>query len=148
MGMTIGDILTTKSQDVITITGDKTIHEAITVLVKHNIGALLVLDKKEKLLGIITERDILRESAERDRELRKTKVKDVMSTDLIIGVPDDDISYTMGIMTNNRIRHLPVMDNDNIVGIVSLGDVVKAQLDEREYDNRYLKQYMFGNQSA
>jgi len=148
MGMTIGDILTTKSQDVITITGDKTIHEAIKVLVKHNIGALLVLDKKEKLLGIISERDILRESAERDRELRKTKVKDVMSTDLIIGVPDDDISYTMGIMTNNRIRHLPIMDNDNIVGIVSLGDVVKAQLDEREYDNRYLKQYMFGNQSA
>lgn len=146
--MTIGDILTTKSHDVITITGDKTVHDAIKVLVEHNIGALLVVDEKEELVGIISERDILRESAERDRELRKTKVRDVMSTDLIIGVQDDDISYTMGIMTNNRIRHLPVMDNERIVGIVSLGDVVKAQLDEREYDNRYLKQYMFGNQSA
>lgn len=146
--MTVGDILTTKSHDVITITGDKTLHEAIKVLVKHNIGALLVLGEKGELEGIISERDILRESAEHDRELRKTKVKDVMSTDLIIGVKDDDISYTMGIMTNNRIRHLPVMDNKKIVGIVSLGDVVKAQLDEHEYDNRYLKQYMFGNQSA
>jgi len=146
--MTVGDILTSKSHNVITITEHKTLHDAIKVLVKHNIGALLVLDEKGELVGIISERDILRESAERDRELRKTKVRDVMSTDLIIGVQDDDISYTMGIMTKNRIRHLPVMDNEKIVGIVSLGDVVKAQLDEREYDNRYLKQYMFGNQSA
>ncbi|NIR50692.1 CBS domain-containing protein [candidate division KSB1 bacterium] len=146
--MKLSDVLRQKSPEVITIHQDKSIHDAIKVLVEHNIGALLVLDGKEKLVGIISERDILRESAERDHLLRKTKVKDVMTKDLIIGLQDDKIGYTLSVMTKNRIRHLPIMDaeeKDKIVGIISLGDAVKAQLDEQETDNRYLKQYMFGS---
>lgn len=142
--MTIRDILSTKGANVITIDSEKTVHDAIQILVKHNIGSLLVVDEKGNPVGIITERDILRESAERDNKLRKTIVKDVMTKDLIIGVPDDEIEYTMSIMTKNRIRHMPIMDQNKVVGMISIGDVVKAQLDEQEYNNRYLKQYMFG----
>ncbi len=71
-------------------------------------GALLVLDNDGKLEGIISERDILRESAERDKMLRTTKVSQIMTENVIIGVPEDDIEYTMGVMTKNRIRHLPI----------------------------------------
>lgn len=143
--MKIRDILGAKGASVITIGSEKTVHDAIKILVKHKIGALLVLDESEKLVGIITERDILHESAERDNKLRKTLVKEVMTKNLIIGVLDDDIEYTLGIMTKNRIRHLPIMDQNKIAGIISIGDAVKAQLDEQEFTNRYLKQYMFGH---
>jgi CBS domain-containing protein len=142
--MKIQEILGAKGGNVITIHADKTVHDAVKILVKHNIGSLLVLGAEEKPVGIITERDILRECAERDNKLRTTKVKDVMTKDLIIGVPDDDLDYTMGIMTKNHIRHLPIMQHHKVVGMISIGDLVKAQLDEQEYTNRYLKQYMFG----
>lgn len=145
--MKIADILGSKGSEVITIDQGAIIHEAIQKLVEHNIGSLLVVDKAGKPLGIITERDILRESAQRSDTLKKTRVKAIMTTDLIIGVPEDDIEYTMGIMTKNRIRHLPIMNDDEVIGLISIGDVVKAHLAEREYDNRYLKQYMFGPQA-
>jgi len=143
--MKIKDVLASKSQEVLTIKRSKTTHEAIQMLVGHNIGALLVLDEDGKLEGIISERDILRESAERDKMLRTTKISQVMTKNVIIGLREDDIDYTMGVMTKNRIRHMPIMESEKVVGIISLGDIVNAQLDEREYDNRYLKQYMFGN---
>ncbi|MFQ5705875.1 MAG: CBS domain-containing protein [bacterium] len=143
--MRISDILKSKGSQVYTINMEQSIQETIQSLVMHNIGALLVLDDQEKLVGIISERDILRKNANQTVILKDTKVKDVMTSNLIIGVPNDDIEYIMGIMTKNRIRHLPVLDEEKVVGIVSLGDVVKAQLTEKEYDNRYLKQYMFGH---
>ncbi len=143
--MKIRDVLKTKGDEVITIDLNKSVHEAIKVLVEHNIGALLVLDTHGKPAGIISERDILRVSAERSDLLKKIKVKEVMTKDLIIGVLDDDIEYIMGIMTKNRIRHLPVLDEERVAGMISIGDVVKAQLVEKEFDNRYLKQYMFGH---
>ena len=67
-----------------------------------------------------------------------------MTKDVIVGLLDDDMDYTLSVMTKNRIRHLPIMEKDKNVGIISLADVVKGQLDESEHDNRYLKQYMFG----
>ncbi|MFQ5603933.1 MAG: CBS domain-containing protein [bacterium] len=142
--MKLKEILKSKGAEVMTINGDATIHDAIKLLVEKNIGALLVMNKSGKPSGIISERDILRESAERDQQLRKTKIQNVMTRDLIIGLPDDDITYTMGVMTQNRIRHLPIMENEQVIGMISIGDVVKAQLNEQEFDNRYLKQYMFG----
>ncbi|RMF67574.1 MAG: CBS domain-containing protein [Calditrichaeota bacterium] len=142
--MKLADIIRTKGE-LWTINQHKTIHEAIKQLVAHNIGALLVLDDAGKLVGIISERDILRESAERDHLLRKSKVESIMTKDLIIGLPDDEVEYALGVMTKNRIRHMPVLDNDELVSIVSIGDLVKAQLTEREYENRYLQQYMFGH---
>lgn len=142
--MKLRDILESKSDQVLTIGQDKTVHDAIKILFKNKIGALLVIDANGKLSGIISERDVLWECVDRDNLLRKTPVKNVMTEDLIIGLPDDEVTYSMGVMTKNRIRHLPIMEGDQIAGIISIGDLVKAQLTEKEYDNRYLKQYMFG----
>jgi CBS domain-containing protein len=143
--MKIRDILEAKGKDVFTIKAESTVHEAIQLLVKHNIGALLVLDEADKLVGIISERDILRESTNEEGDLRSILIKNVMTKDVIIGLPDDKTDYTLGVMTKNRIRHLPIMEGENIAGIISLRDVVRAKLDEQEYNNRYLEQYMFGS---
>ncbi|MFQ5648315.1 MAG: CBS domain-containing protein [bacterium] len=142
--MKLKDILKAKSGEVFTINMEKTVHDAIKILFKNRIGALLVLDDNEKLVGIISERDVLWECVDRDNLLRKTLVKQVMTRKLIVGVPDDDIKYSLAVMTKNKIRHLPIVEKDRIGGIVSIGDLVKAQLDEIEVDNRYLKQYIFG----
>ncbi|MCG8606415.1 CBS domain-containing protein [bacterium] len=143
--MKIRDILEAKGKHVFTIKAESMVHEAIQLLVEHNIGALLVLDQSDKLVGILSERDILRESTNEERNLRSTPIKDVMTKNVIIGLPDDKTDYTLGVMTKNRIRHLPIMDGENIAGIISLRDVVRAKLDEQEYNNRYLEQYMFGS---
>ncbi|UCC72490.1 MAG: CBS domain-containing protein [Gemmatimonadota bacterium] len=105
----------------------------------HRIGALVVTRNHGSVVGIITERDILRESAERSDWLRETCVRDVMTTDVIIGLPDDDLDYVMGIMTKNRIRHLPVLEGDQLAGIISIGDVVNIQLETTGFENRMLK---------
>jgi CBS domain-containing protein len=140
--MTIRDILRGKGTEVATISPEATIHDAMTALVNRRIGSLVVTDDQGKLAGIITERDILRECTTRSEQVKVTKVQEVMTTDLIIGVPDDEVGYVMGIMTQNRIRHLPVMVGERIEGLISIGDVVKAQLEETEFENRYLKDYI------
>ena len=96
------------------------------------------------VMGIITERDILRETAERCEEIRDRLVGEVMTRDVIIGVPDDDLDYVMGVMTKNRIRHLPVMDESGLIGIISIGDVVNAHLRNTAFENRMLKDYIHG----
>lgn len=142
--MKIRDILATKSRKVLTVGPEDTVLDAIKILVENNIGALLVVTGANKLVGIISERDILRETAEQEHKLATTKVKSVMTKDVIIGVPDDKTDYTLGIMTKNRIRHMPIMEGEKLAGIISLRDVVRAKLDEQEYHNRYLEQYLFG----
>jgi len=143
--MKIKDILAAKGKEVFTVDEDKSVHDAVKLLVEHKIGALLVLNSKQELVGIISERDILRECVDGSGALKKTRISTVMTSKLIIGFPSDDLDDTMGVLTHNRIRHLPIMDNEQIVGIISLGDIVKQQLDDREYENRYLQQYMFGH---
>jgi len=140
--MKIRDILHGKGAQVVTIGPDATIHDAMAALVAHRIGSLVVLDQQGKIVGIITERDILRECAARSERVKETKVREVMTTNLIIGLADDEVSYVMGIMTQNRIRHLPILAGEHLEGLISIGDVVKAQLEETEFENRYLKDYI------
>ncbi len=142
--MKIRDILQIKGSHVYTVRPDQTVHEAVGILTQHRVGALLAQDAHGNTVGIITERDVLRECLHRADQLKQMLVRDAMTKDLIIGLPGDEIGYTMGIMTNNRIRHLPVMDGGKLAGLISIGDVVKACLDETEYENRYLKEYMYG----
>lgn len=141
--MKIRDILQKKGADVLTITSDRTVHEAIALLCEHRIGALVVQDDDE-IVGIVSERDILRECGERCESLKQTKVAQIMTKDLIIGVLDDKLTYVMGVMTKNRVRHLPVMEGGELVGIISIGDVVNAHLKETEFENRLLKDYIHG----
>jgi CBS domain-containing protein len=140
--MKIRDILKAKGSQVYSVPPHRTIKEALALLVQFHVGALLVLEDDGHPIGIITERDVLRECHQRSGQLGHRLVRDAMTRDLIIGVPDDDLGYTMGIMTNNRIRHLPIVDGHRIAGLISIGDVVKSCLEETEYENRYLKEYI------
>ncbi|NOT53110.1 MAG: CBS domain-containing protein [Deltaproteobacteria bacterium] len=140
--MKVRDILHTKGATVITTTPDATLHDALRTLVDSRVVTLVVIDPAGKVVGIITERDLLRVCAELNGEIDRLRVADWMTTHLIIGVPRDEVGYIMGIMTHNRIRHSPIMDDGRLEGIISIGDVVKAQLEETEFENRYLKDYI------
>ena len=107
----VSDLLAVKGSDVICINRNVSVFEANKTLVNNNVGAVLVRDEKEKLAGIYTERDVLKQSVRRSDQLKTTLVKDVMTTDLIIGLSDDKIDYLMGIMTFNKIRHIPILEN-------------------------------------
>jgi CBS domain-containing protein len=140
----VKSLLTRKAAGVITVTPDQSFCDASKLLVERNIGAVVVVDKAGKLVGILSERDIVRQVAAMGEDAIKLKVGDFMTRDLIIALPDDDLSYVMDTMTEKRIRHLPVMDGKALVGIVSIGDVVKAQRDHFEGEARTLQQYIDG----
>jgi CBS domain-containing protein len=142
--MTLRDILKIKGSQVHSIPGDQSVLDAVALLVDYRIGALLVRDSKGDAIGIISERDVLRESLHHGAELGRIRVRDVMTRDLIVCVLDDDLEYAMGIVTKNRVRHLPVMDGGRVAGMISIGDLVKANLDEAQYENRYLREYIAG----
>ena len=152
--MRVADILRGKGGEVIRIDEQRTVHDAICTLNEHGIGALVVTGENGEISGIITERDILREygkgcdprdAASQPKETGVASlVRDVMTKELIIGVPDDDLNYVMSIMTKNRIRHLPIVVGKELAGMVSIGDVVNAHVDETEFENRMLKDYIHG----
>lgn len=144
MQTTVKDLLAAKGSDVICIHPNISVFEANKVLVNNNVGAVLVRDDDDKLAGIYTERDVLKQSVRRSDHLKTTLVKDVMTTDLIIGLPEDQVDYLMWIMTTNKIRHIPILENGDIKGIISIGDLVKSQLHDARYENRYLKDYIMG----
>ena len=141
--MRIHDILRRKGGDVVTVSPTISILEAMRVLVEHNIGSVVVVSD-DGIQGILTERDVLRRGAEDPAMLESRTVSEVMTTDLVVGVPADAIEYVAGIMTENRIRHLPVVDDGRLVGILSIGDVVNAIRTEVEVENRYLRRYIDG----
>ena len=153
--MRIKDILQKKGSAVRTIGPDETVAEAVDRLCEYRIGALVVIGDGGKLVGIISERDVLRASGEAFKQLADVaraaaapkRVKDVMTKSLIIGLPDDTVDYVMGVMTQNRVRHLPVVEPEHQVvalGVVSIGDVVYASLGETTYENRLLRDYIHG----
>lgn len=145
--MKVKDILSKKGPQVFTIGDQKHLGEAIEVLVNNNIGSLIVLNENGKISGIVTERDVLRESHKSPGSFRESAVKDVMTKKLIIVEPDDEMDYVESVMTNNRIRHLPVVKDGILVGMISIGDVVKNQLSEVRHNNKYLLDYIGGNVS-
>lgn len=142
--MKVKDILKDKGTEVATIGVQETICDAVRALVEKNIGSLLVLDEKGAIAGIITERDILKECDQRFQSIDKTKVKDVMTKKLIVASPDDDVDYVENIMTENRIRHLPIVSGEKLEGIISIGDLVNVQRAQCKVENRYLKAYISG----
>lgn len=124
----ISSILATKSHEIITIGPEQTLQEVVELLVRHNIGALPVLDEQGKLTGIISERDVIRLTAEHG-SLSETAVREVMTRNVIVGVPQDDVISVAHTMTERRFRHLPIVDGDKLIGIISIGDILKAQRD-------------------
>ena len=144
--MNVQDILARKSSHAVRSIGpDRTVEEAVAQLVEHNIGSLIVMEGGRPV-GIVTERDILRCCAGGMDKSAATRVSEVMTRDLIVGEAADTIDYVMGIMTRNRIRHLPIVGpGDRILGMVSIGDVVESQLHETIYENRHLREYISGS---
>ena len=127
--MKIQNILATKGTKVITVSIKQSLKEAVGLLVQYNIGALVVVDEADKPVGIVSERDIIRATIHGE-ELFTQPVGSVMTKRVIVGSPQDDVESVMQTMTLKRFRHLPIMDQGKLVGIVSIGDVVKAKLDE------------------
>jgi len=123
----------------------KHLNEALQILVNNNIGVLLVLNEHGKISGILSERDILRECLKRPDTFLNSYVKDSMTHNIIYGEYEDDLTYVEAIMTNNKIRHLPVMNNKVLVGLISIGDLVKAVIRDVKVENKYLVDYIQGN---
>ena len=142
--MKVQDILQKKSSQVFTLQPHQTLAEASQILTTNNVGALLVLNEQNHLVGILSERDIVRQMAQRGEAVGSLTVGDIMTTAVLIALPNDDVAYVSNTMTNNRIRHLPVLERGELVGIVSIGDVVKAQLDFYEGEAHFLQQYITG----
>lgn len=140
--MKLRTILRNKGAEVYSISPTDTLDRVVESLVSHNCGALMVMED-ERMVGIITERDVLRACAELKHPL-DAAVGERMTTDLVTATLDDDVEHVMGLMTNHRIRHLPVVDAGSLVGVISIGDVVKSQHDELSNENRFLKQYIQG----
>jgi CBS domain-containing protein len=142
--MKVREILGKNPVTVITISPNQSLLEASQLLAKHNIGAVVVVDKDDTPIGILSERDIVRQLAAFDAETLNHKVHDIMTEDVIIALPDDDLSYVSSTMTDKRIRHLPIMNKQKLVGIISIGDVVKMQLDHFANEAHMLRQYITG----
>lgn len=141
--MKVKDLLAKKSSEIQTTTASAMMMDAIRKLNQHNVGALLVMDDN-KLAGIITERDILHAAGEQGSKIESFKVKDFMTKDLITCGENESVDDVMGLMTMNRIRHLPILENEQLVGIISIGDVVKAQLKKTKAEADDLKDYIHG----
>lgn len=129
--MKIADILRSKGSKVVTVQPEATVKTAIQLLEEFNIGGLVVLDDTDRIVGMITERDIIRYAACEQPDFN-ILVNQIMTTNIILGVPQDDINSVAHTMTEKRFRHLPIIDKGKLVGILSLGDVVKAQRDRYE----------------
>ena len=141
--MRVYEILQSKGNTVFQISSDATLAYAVERLVKCNCGSLLV-SEADSILGIITERDILKAIESEKRDLSNLLVCDFMTRKLITGHPSDDVGDIMGKMTTHRVRHLPILDNGRLAGMISIGDVVKAQFDLLAVENHYLKVYIQG----
>lgn len=140
--MKVYEVLKEKGAKVHCICPDATVADVVTMLCQNNVGALVVIDETSSIKGIITERDVLRNVAAYSNS--RIKVKDIMSKDVVIGLPDDEIMMVMKVMTQKRIRHLPILNKGKLAGLISIGDVLKSLHDEESAKIRYLENYVSG----
>ncbi len=143
MALKVKDILKDKGLEVIAIDSSATVDAAINKMIERNIGAILVMEDS-RCVGVFTERDALK-CWTKHSSFEKVAIRDVMSKDLLIIEPGDDLDYAMTIMTNRKIRHLPVIEDGRIVGLVSIRDVVKYHIGTLEAEVHYLKDYIRGS---
>ena len=141
--MKMEEILRKKGHDVVTITESQSVLDAAKLLVDHNIGGLVVTEG-EHPTGILTERDILRLTAQSPGELASIQVGAVMTRELITARPGDRLADMMDVMTENKIRHLPIMEEGRLTGIISIGDLVNACRAVAEEENAHMRQYIRG----
>jgi CBS domain-containing protein len=139
----VSEILRKKGGEVLKIEASATVFDAIKKIVELNVGSILVTEG-DQVVGIMTERDYLRKVAVHGRTSHDTTVGEIMSSPLVYVTPQTTIDESMAIMTDRRIRHLPVVEDDDVVGIISIGDVVKFQSNEQSFQIKYLTDYISG----
>lgn len=139
--MRIADILRSKGSAVATVTETTTVSGLLTELTVHNIGAMVVVGP-DGVLGMVSERDVVRKLHEHGPELLRHEVRDIMSGVVVSCTPDDHIDDLSALMTNNRVRHVPVLHDGRLVGIVSIGDVVKNRMEELQAEHEHLQAYI------
>jgi len=137
----VNEILKAKGRDVWTVSSDSTVYDALQEMADKNVGALLVVED-DKLVGVFSERDYARKVILHGKASKDTLVKEIMSTEMFWVRPDETVAGCMELMTNKRIRHLPVLDEGRLVGVISIGDVVKEVISEKEFAIQQLEQYI------
>ncbi len=140
----VSELLKAKGDALFSISPEDTLHTAVQSLSEKKIGALVVTDSAGKLCGILSERDIVRKLAEKPGETLPLKVADVMTKDVVTCAPDDALVTVLQRMTNGRFRHMPVLANGALAGIVTIGDVVNLRLTQLEHEALQLKQLIVG----
>ncbi len=138
----VTNILDTKGHDVATISQERTVRDAVEMLRERGIGALVVTGSTPPLSGILSERDVVRALARHGEHVLELKVADLMSTEVTTCDEQASVNDLMGLMTSLRIRHLPVVQDGSLSGLISIGDVVKARLDELEQERQSLLDYV------
>ena len=137
----VAEILETKGREVLSVDADATVFDAAQRMIDANVGAMLV-SVRGRITGIVTERDYLRRVTLEGRADRDTTVREIMSSPLIVISPDTTIDECMALMTEQRIRHLPVAEHGDVVGVISIGDVVKFQSNQQSVQIQYLTEYI------
>ena len=140
--MLVKTLLEQKPRQVFTATPTMSVENAMDLLISNNIGCLPVVTKDGTLVGIISDKDIFRRIHQTRGHYHDLTVEDVMSTDLIVGLPSDEVAYIAGIMDKNWIRHVPIVDGASVIGLISQRDVVKYEAKSHKIENRYLNLYM------
>lgn len=141
--MKIRDVIKDKGPEFIAVDSSSFVDLAISKMVDRNIGAILVMEDGN-LVGMFTERDVLKCWVNTRESFDKVKIKDVMSKDIMIVQPEDDLNYAMTIMINKKIRHLPVVENGRVTSVISIRDMVKAQVTNLQAEVHYLRDYITG----
>ncbi|MBK1698448.1 CBS domain-containing protein [Rhodovibrio salinarum] len=140
--MKVRQILESKGGELATITPERTIEEAVGELGRRRIGSLVVVDDAGSLIGILSERDVVSAMAEHGMDLTRSHVRDLMTHTVTTCRPDDEVTDVTVKMTDGRFRHVPVMDKGQLVGLISIGDAVKARIQELEHEREALRDYI------
>jgi CBS domain-containing protein len=141
--MKVKELLGIKGLECFSITSDQTLLDAAKQMAECNIGALLVMDRGS-LVGIVTERDIVKNAANDRQQCKEVRIKEAMTTNLLVVKPGDDLDYVMAVMIQNNIRHLPVIEESGLMGMLSMRDVVKVLVKNLAAENQYLKDLIGG----
>ena len=140
---TIEAILAQKGTDTFTVSPDATVYDAVALMADKNVGALLVVEN-ERLVGMISERDYTRKVMLRGKRSRESFVREIMSSDLTVVSPREPVENCLRVMTDKRIRHLPVLDGETIHGVISIGDLVKWVIATQSAAIQHLEMYISG----
>ena len=141
--MNVSNLLQSKKSEILSVSPDQSVYEALQLMAEKNIGAVLVTSNK-KLVGILSERDYARKIILKGKTSKETKVEEIMTSQVLYVSTDKSVEDCMAIMSEKHIRHLPVIDNGELLGIISIGDVVKAIISEKEFAIKQLENYISG----